>query len=160
VTTLGDFHAQDIDGHDVALSSYDGQVVLIVNTASQCGFTPQFAGLQQLYDEKARDGFTVLGFPCDQFGNQEPGTEDEIAAFCETSYGVTFPMFAKIDVNGENAHPLYAWLRSERAGRRGPDIDWNFTKFLIDREGRVVGRFGSKTEPADIAPDIEKALSD
>jgi glutathione peroxidase len=159
VTALGDFSARDIDGNDVDLSQYDGQVVLVVNTASRCGMTPQYAGLQDLYAAKADQGFVVLGFPCDQFGHQEPGTEEEIAAFCESSYGVTFPMFAKIDVNGDDAHPLYAWLRSERAGPRGADIDWNFTKFLLDRDGRVLGRYGPKTEPADITPDVEKALA-
>jgi glutathione peroxidase len=157
---LGDFTATSIDGQDIDLSSYDGQVVLVVNTASQCGMTPQYAGLQQLFDDKADQGFTVLGFPCDQFGHQEPGSEQEIAQFCETSYGVTFPMFAKIDVNGDDAHPLYQWLRSEKAGPRGPDIDWNFTKFLLDRDGNVVDRFGPKTEPADLREDIEKSLAE
>jgi glutathione peroxidase len=159
VTSLGDFHAQDINGQEVDLSSYDGQVVLVVNTASQCGFTPQYAGLERLFEEKADQGFVVLGFPCDQFGHQEPGTEQEIATFCETSYGVTFPMFAKIDVNGDQAHPLYQWLRSERSGSRGPDIDWNFTKFLIGRDGQVIDRFGSKVEPAELEADVEKALA-
>jgi glutathione peroxidase len=159
VTTLGDFTARDIDGQDIDLSSYSGQVVLVVNTASQCGMTPQYAGLQQLFDDKADQGFTVLGFPCDQFGHQEPGSEREISQFCETSYGVTFPMFAKIDVNGDDAHPLYQWLRSEKAGPRGSDIDWNFTKFLLDRDGKVLARYGSKTEPAEITVDIEKALA-
>jgi glutathione peroxidase len=159
VTTLGDFTARDIDGTDVDLSSYAGQVVLVVNTASQCGMTPQYAGLQQLFDDKADQGFTVLGFPCDQFGHQEPGSEQEIAQFCETSYGVTFPMFAKLEVNGDDAHPLYQWLRSEKAGPRGADIDWNFTKFLLDRDGNVVDRYGPKTEPAEITADIEKVLA-
>jgi len=159
VTTLGDFTARDVDGQDVDLSSYAGQVVLVVNTASQCGMTPQYAGLQQLFDDKADQGFTVLGFPCDQFGHQEPGSEQEIAQFCETSYGVTFPMFAKIEVNGDDAHPLYQWLRSEKAGPRGCDIDWNFTKFLLDRDGTVVDRYGPKTEPADMTADIEKVLA-
>jgi glutathione peroxidase len=157
--TLGNFHAQDIDGADVDLSSYDGQVVLIVNTASQCGFTPQYAGLQKLYDAHRGEGLVVLGFPCDQFGNQEPGSEGDIAQFCETSYGVTFPMFAKIEVNGDDAHPLWAWLRSEKEGPRGGDIDWNFTKFLLGRDGRVLARFGPKREPADLETDVEKALA-
>ena len=159
MTTLGDFTARDIDGQDVALSTYAGQVVLVVNTASQCGMTPQYAGLQQLFDDKADQGFTVLGFPCDQFGHQEPGSEQEIAQFCETSYGVTFPMFAKLEVNGDDAHPLYQWLRSEKSGPRGSDIDWNFTKFLLDRDGNVVDRYGPKTEPAEITADIEKVLA-
>jgi glutathione peroxidase len=159
VTSLGDFKATSIDGAEVDLSTYDDQVVLVVNTASQCGMTPQYAGLQQLYDDHRAEGFVVLGFPCDQFGNQEPGTEGEIAQFCETSYGVTFPMFAKVEVNGDDAHPLYAWLRSQKDGRRGSDIDWNFTKFLIGRDGQVLARFGSSKEPAEFAPDVEKALA-
>jgi glutathione peroxidase len=159
VTTLGDFSATSIDGDRVDLSTYDGRVVLVVNTASQCGMTPQYAGLQQLYDDHRDDGLVVLGFPCDQFGHQEPGSEKEIAQFCETSYGVTFPMFAKVDVNGDGAHPLFVWLRSEKAGPRGPEIEWNFTKFLLGRDGRVIERFGSKTEPADLEPDVEKALA-
>jgi glutathione peroxidase len=159
VTSLGDFSATSIDGDDVDLSVYAGQVVLVVNTASQCGMTPQYAGLQQLYDDHRAEGFVVLGFPCDQFGNQEPGSEGEIAQFCEDSYGVTFPMFAKIEVNGNGAHPLYQWLRSQREGRRGADIDWNFTKFLVGRDGHVLDRFGPTKEPVDIEPDVEKALA-
>jgi glutathione peroxidase len=158
--TLGDFSATDINGTDVDLSTYDGQVVLVVNVASQCGMTPQYAGLQRLYDEHAADGLAVLGFPCDQFGGQEPGTEKEIAAFCETSYGVTFPMFAKLEVNGDATHPLYTWLKSEQAGPKGADIDWNFTKFLLDREGRVVARYGPQTTPEEFTEDVEKALAD
>ena len=160
MTTLGDFQAIGIDGDGIELSAYDGQVVLVVNTASQCGMTPQYAGLQQLYDDHREDGFVVLGFPCDQFGHQEPGSEGEIAQFCETSYGVSFPMFAKVEVNGDGAHALYAWLRSQKEGRRGADIAWNFTKFLVGRDGQVLARFGSKTGPADIEPDVEKALTD
>ena len=158
-TTLGNFTATDIDGGDVDLSSYDGKVVLVVNTASQCGMTPQYAGLQELYDRRQSDGLVVLGFPCDQFGNQEPGSEGEIAQFCESSFGVTFPMFAKVEVNGDDAHPLWAWLRSEKEGPRGGDIDWNFTKFLLGRDGRVLTRFGPKREPADLEADVEKALA-
>ncbi len=159
-TTLGSFTARGIDGGDVDLSAYDGQVVLVVNTASQCGMTPQYAGLQALYETHADQGLTVLGFPCDQFGHQEPGDEQEIAAFCESSYGVTFPMFAKVDVNGEQAHPLWRWLTSQREGRRGADIDWNFTKFLVGRDGRVLGRYGPTTTPEEITADVEKALAD
>jgi glutathione peroxidase len=159
VTSLGDFHAQDITGADVDLSAYDGQVVLVVNVASQCGHTPQYAGLQELYDAKVGDGFTVLGFPCDQFGHQEPGTEAEIAEFCETAYGVTFPMFGKVEVNGDGAHPLYQWLRSEAPGRDGEDIEWNFTKFLVDRDGQVLRRYFFRKQPADLVDDIEKALA-
>jgi glutathione peroxidase len=160
VTRLGDFHAKTIDGRDVDLASYLGRVVLVVNTASQCGFTPQYAGLQRLYERHREDGLVVLGFPCDQFGNQEPGTDSEIAQFCESSFGVTFPMFAKVEVNGDGAHPLYQWLRSEREGPRGADIDWNFTKFLVGRDGSVLARFGPKRKPVDLEPDVEKALAD
>ena len=161
MTTLGDFSARSIDGEEVDLSSYDGQVVLVVNTASQCGMTPQYAGLQQLYDDHRADGFVVLGFPCDQFGHQEPGSEGEIAQFCETSYGVTFPMFAKIDVNGPDTHPLYEWLKSEKkAGALvGGKITWNFAKFLVGRDGQVIARYKPLTQPADLREDIEKALA-
>jgi glutathione peroxidase len=130
-----------------------------VNTASKCGFTPQYAGLQQLHDRYADQGFAVLGFPCDQFGHQEPGDEAEIAAFCENEYGVTFPMFAKIEVNGDDAHPLYQWLKSEQGGLLGGAIKWNFTKFLIGRDGQVLNRYGSTTKPSKIGPDIEAALA-
>jgi glutathione peroxidase len=158
MTTLGDFHATTIDGEDRALGDYVGDVVLVVNTASKCGFTPQYEGLQRLYDSYADRGFTVLGFPCDQFGNQEPGTEDEIAGFCERNYGVSFPMFAKIDVNGKDVHPLYEWLKDEQSGLLGGRIKWNFTKFLIGRDGTVLDRFAPQKEPADLMDDIEEAL--
>ena len=160
MTTISDFHATSIDGSDVDLGSYAGQVVVIVNTASQCGLTPQYAGLQQLYDDYADQGLVVLGFPCDQFGHQEPGTEDEIAAFCESSFGVTFPMFAKIDVNGDDTHPLFQWLKAKEGGLIGKDLRWNFTKFLIGRDGRVVKRFGPVKEPETMRPRIEKALAE
>jgi glutathione peroxidase len=158
MTTLGDFTATAIDGTEADLSAYEGQVVLVVNTASQCGFTPQYRGLQELQDTYAERGFTVLGFPCDQFGHQEPGTEEEISAFCERSFGVDFPLFAKVDVNGSAAHPLFAWLRSERSGLLGGRIKWNFTKFLVARDGTVVDRFGPTTRPERIAADIERVL--
>ena len=159
MTTLGDFTATSIDGHETHLSAYEGQVVLVVNTASQCGLTSQYAGLQELHDTYAERGFTVLGFPCDQFGNQEPGDEAEIASFCERNYGVSFPMFAKIDVNGDDAHPLYSWLRDEKSGLLpGDGIKWNFTKFLIGRDGRVIKRFSPTTEPAKLGDTIESAL--
>ena len=158
MTSLHDFKATSIDGEEIDLSSYDGKVVLVVNTASQCGFTPQYAGLQKLQDTYADRGFAVLGFPCDQFGHQEPGTEEQIAEFCESSYGVTFPMFAKVDVNGDTAHPLYQWLKSEQSGLLGGAIKWNFTKFLVGRDGAVLGRYGSTTKPGKIRPDIEQAL--
>ncbi len=159
VTTLHDFSATGIDGQEVALSSYDGKVVLVVNVASQCGLTPQYSGLQALYDDYQDRGFVVLGFPCDQFGHQEPGTEDEIATFCESRFGVTFPMFAKIDVNGSDAHPVFQWLKEERSGLLGGAIKWNFTKFLVGRDGEVIDRYAPTTEPKKIAEDIEKALA-
>jgi glutathione peroxidase len=158
MTSLSDFTARGIDGHDVDLGDFAGQVVLVVNTASKCGFTPQYRGLQQLQDTYAERGFTVLGFPCDQFGHQEPGGEQEIASFCERSFGVTFPLFAKVDVNGRGAHPLFAWLRSETSGLLGGLVKWNFTKFLVDHEGRVVRRYAPTTSPESIAADIEAAL--
>jgi glutathione peroxidase len=157
--TLADFHATTLDGKDQELGSYLGDVVLVVNVASQCGFTPQYEGLQRLYDTYGDRGFVVLGFPCDQFGHQEPGTEAEIAGFCQKNYGVTFPMFAKIDVNGDDAHPLYAWLKEEKRGLLGGAVKWNFTKFLIGRDGTVLARFAPQKEPADLAEDIEKALA-
>ena len=158
MTTLHDFTATSIDGHDVDLSSYDGKVVLVVNTASKCGFTPQYEGLQQLQDTYADRGFTVLGFPCDQFMHQEPGDEAEIASFCSTTYGVTFPMFAKIDVNGSGAHPLYQWLKKERGGLLGGAIKWNFTKFLVGSDGQVIDRYPPTTKPEQLTGDIEKAI--
>jgi glutathione peroxidase len=159
VTFLGEFQATSIDGAHVDLSAYVGQVVLVVNVASQCGHTPQYAGLQELYAAHADQGFSVLGFPCDQFGHQEPGDEREIATFCETSYGVTFPMFAKIEVNGAGAHPLYRWLCSQAEGPKGADIEWNFAKFLLDRDGRVIARYGYRTLPEEITADVEKAVA-
>lgn len=159
MTSLHDFSATSIDGTEIDLSAYDGLVVLVVNTASNCGFTPQYAGLQQLFDTYADRGFTVLGFPCDQFGHQEPGDEAEIAAFCQTSYGVTFPMFAKVEVNGSDAHPLYQWLKEEHGGVLGGAIKWNFTKFLVGRDGEVLDRFAPTTKPEKLTEDIEKALA-
>jgi glutathione peroxidase len=158
-TTLGDFHAVTIDGNEQDLGTYVGKVVLVVNTASECGLTPQYEGLQQLYDAYADRGFTILGFPCDQFGHQEPGTEDEIASFCQRNYGVSFPMFAKIEVNGSGTHPLFAWLKDEKRGLGGRAIKWNFTKFLIARDGTVLDRYAPQTEPAELTEDIEKALA-
>ncbi len=158
MTSLSDFTATSISGADVALSAYDGQVVLVVNTASQCGFTPQYAGLQKLQENYAEQGFTVLGFPCDQFGHQEPGTDSEIADFCETSYAVTFPMMSKIEVNGKDAHPLWKWLKDAKGGILGDAIKWNFTKFLLGRDGQVIKRYAPQTSPDDIAADIAAAL--
>jgi glutathione peroxidase len=156
---LANFSARAIDGSDIDLASYAGEVVLVVNTASQCGFTPQYQGLQQLHDEYAGQGFAVLGFPCDQFGGQEPGEDAEIAGFCERNFGVTFPLFSKVDVNGEHAHPVFQWLRSQKGGVLGTKIKWNFTKFLVGRDGEVLGRYAPTTKPAKIAGDIEKALA-
>ncbi|MCK9907835.1 glutathione peroxidase [Microbacteriaceae bacterium K1510] len=159
MTTLYDFSAPDIAGTEVPLERFRGQVLLVVNTASQCGFTKQYAGLERLYEDLNGRGFAVLGFPCNQFGGQEPGDAEEIANFCTLNYDVRFPMFAKIEVNGANAHPLYRWLKGEAKGLLGSEaIKWNFTKFLIDRDGQVVDRFAPTTEPAAIKPDIEKLL--
>jgi glutathione peroxidase len=159
VPTLADFSARAITGTDVSLSDYAGQVVLVVNTASKCGFTSQYAGLEQLWSRYREDRLVVLGFPCDQFGHQEPGDEAEIAGFCELNYGVGFPMFSKVDVNGAAAHPLFQWLRSEKGGVLGDRIKWNFTKFLVGRDGAVVRRYAPTTTPDKIAGDIEAALA-
>jgi glutathione peroxidase len=156
---LSDFSAASLQGAETPLSTYADQVVLVVNTASKCGMTPQYEGLEQLYRTYRDQGLVVLGFPCDQFGNQEPGTEAEIAEFCELNYGVSFPMFAKIEVNGKDAHPLYAWLKEERGGILGGAIKWNFTKFLINRQGEVVNRYAPTTTPDKIEPDIKAALA-
>lgn len=153
-----DFTADTLDGRPQPLADYDGKVVLVVNTASQCGFTPQFAGLEQLWESYRDDGLVLLGFPCNQFGGQEPGDASEIGEFCQKNYGVTFPMFAKVDVNGPDAHPLFAWLRSEAGGALGNRIKWNFTKFLIGRDGAVIKRYGSATKPEKIAAGIRAAL--
>jgi glutathione peroxidase len=158
MTTLADFTATAIDGTEVGLSTYAGQVVLVVNTASQCGFTPQYQGLQELQETYGERGLVVLGFPCDQFGHQEPGDEAEISQFCETRFGVTFPLFAKVDVNGPAAHPLWTWLKDSGGGLLGSRVKWNFTKFLVGRDGEVIGRYAPTTEPAKIAADIEEAL--
>jgi glutathione peroxidase len=159
MTSLQDFSATSIDGQDVDLSAYAGQVVLVVNTASQCGFTPQYAGLQRLHEQYGEQGFTVLGFPCDQFGNQEPGDDAEISDFCERNFGVTFPLFSKTEVNGDGAHPLYKWLREQKGGVLGNTIKWNFTKYLIGRDGQVIDRYAPTTKPEKITDDIEKALA-
>jgi glutathione peroxidase len=156
---LGDFKATRLDGTVEDLSTYDGKVVLVVNTASQCGFTPQFEGLEKLYQEYADQGLVVLGFPCNQFGGQEPGDSDQIGAFCQKNYGVTFPMFEKVEVNGDDAHPVYQWLREEKGGLLGSKIKWNFTKFLLGRDGEVIDRFGPTTKPEKLAKDVEKALA-
>jgi len=153
-----DFSAQSLAGEDVPLKRYEGQVLLIVNTASACGFTPQYKGLQALHEALSPRGFAVLGFPCNQFGAQEPGDAKQIEQFCETKYAVTFPMFAKIDVNGPTAHPLYQYLRKEKSGLLGSSIKWNFTKFLVDRSGKVVGRYAPTATPEAMRKDIETLL--
>ena len=160
MTTVYDFSARDIEGRERALSEFAGQALLIVNVASKCGFTPQYKGLEALWRSHREAGFAVLGFPCDQFGHQEPGDEQEIKDFCSLTYDVTFPLFAKIDVNGAGAHPLYVWLKSEKAGVFGTEaIKWNFTKFLVDREGRVVKRFAPADAPEKIDSDISAVLA-
>ncbi len=162
--TICAFSAEQLDGRNVALGEFRGKVLLIVNTASKCGFTPQYAGLEALHRKYRNRGLVVLGFPCNQFGRQEPGTAGEIASFCERNCGVSFYLFAKIDVNGNNAHPLYRFLNREKPARfrwpLGDGIRWNFTKFLVGRDGRVVARFGPRTKPAGLAARIEALLGE
>jgi glutathione peroxidase len=159
MASVHDFTAKDIDGAEIPLSDYRGKALLIVNTASKCGFTPQYEGLEKLHEDYAARGLAVLGFPCNQFGAQEPGDEAEIRNFCSLTYDVQFPMFAKIDVNGENAHPLYRFLKKQKKGLLGSEaIKWNFTKFLVDREGRVVDRFAPTAKPETLRPAIEVLL--
>jgi glutathione peroxidase len=153
-----DFSAKSLAGEDVSLQQYAGKVLLIVNTASKCGFTPQYQGLEALHRELSPRGFAVLGFPCNQFGGQEPGNAEQIEQFCTSQYDVSFPMFEKIDVNGFCAHPLYNYMKREKSGLLGPSIKWNFTKFLVDRSGRVVARFAPTATPAGIRRDIEALL--
>ena len=156
-----DFTARQIDGKDILLAVFKGQVMLIVNTASQCGFTPQFGGLEALHKSRAAKGLVVLGFPCNQFGSQDPGNDGEISAFCELNYGVSFPMMSRIDVNGPAAHPLYQWLSSEAPGLLGSKaIKWNFTKFLVGRNGQVIKRYAPTDKPESMAKDIDTALAD
>jgi glutathione peroxidase len=156
MTSIYDFTARDIDGKEQSLAEWRGKTLLIVNVASKCGFTPQYKGLESLWREHREQGFAVLGFPCDQFGHQEPGDEAEIKNFCSTSYEVSFPLFAKIEVNGEHAHPLYQWLKKEGKGILGSEgIKWNFTKFLINREGQVVKRYAPTDTPAKIEKDLQ-----
>lgn len=159
MTSVHDFTATAADGSDINLGDYAGKVLLIVNTASKCGFTPQYEGLEQLRDSYAERGFEVLAFPCNQFGAQEPGSEAEIVEFCTTRFNATFPIFAKVDVNGAGTHPLYAHLKDAAPGLMGTKrIKWNFTKFLVNRDGEVVARYGSQTKPEAIAADIEALL--
>lgn len=153
-----DYKVKNISGEDVSMSEYKGKVVLIVNTASKCGFTKQYEGLEELYEKYKDQGFIILGFPCNQFGAQEPGGNAEIKNFCTSTFSVTFPMMSKIDVNGDDADPLYKFLKKEKGGILGDDIKWNFTKFLIDREGNVVDRFASQKTPKALEKEVEKLL--
>ena len=157
---IGDFEAQTIQGKRVKLAAYKGKVLLIVNTASACGFTPQFAGLEQLWETYRDRGLVVLGFPSNEFGGQDPGSNDEIASFCERSYGVSFPMMSKVEVNGARAHPLWKWLEAQAPGLLGTEaIKWNFTKFLVGRDGRVLRRYAPNEAPDALRADIERALA-
>jgi len=158
--TFHNFSAKSLHGDPIDMKSYENKVVLVVNTASKCGFTPQYAGLQKLYEAYADQPFEILGFPCNQFGGQEPGSLEEIESNCLVNYGVTFPMFEKIDVNGNDAHPIFKWLKKEKSGFLGGKIKWNFTKFLIDKNGNVIKRYGSITKPSAIEQDIHEALED
>lgn len=160
MSNIYDFSAKTITGDDVSLADYQGKVMLVVNTASKCGFTPQFKGLEALYQQYKDKDFMILGFPCNQFLSQDPGSDEEISQFCELNYGVTFPMYSKIDVNGANAHPLFKYLAEQAPGLLGSKaIKWNFTKFLVDGQGKVVKRYAPQTEPKDIARDIETLLA-
>ena len=158
MSSVYDFSAVTLGGHELPLKTFEGQVLLIVNTASACGFTPQYKGLEDLYKALRPRGFSVLGFPCNQFGDQEPGDSQQIESFCSTNYSISFPLFEKIDVNGDNAHPLYQFLKSEKAGLLGSSIKWNFTKFLADRQGRVVARHAPTTKPESLMKEIEALL--
>ena len=153
-----DFSAKSLSGQETPLKQFEGQVLLIVNTASACGFTPQYKGLEALHQDLAPRGFAVLGFPCNQFGGQEPGDAAQIEQFCSNNYAVTFPMFAKVDVNGDNAHPLFNYLKKEKSGLLGSSIKWNFTKFLVDRAGKVVARHAPTARPEGLAKEIEALL--
>ena len=158
--TVYDFSARQIDGKEIPMAQFRGKVILVVNTASACGFTPQFGGLEALYKSYGGKGLAVLGFPCNQFGSQDPGQDSEIASFCQINYGVSFPMMSKIDVNGPAAHPLYKWLTAEAPGLLGSKaIKWNFTKFLVGKDGRVIKRYAPLDKPAVMAKDIETALA-
>ena len=160
MTTVYDFDAQSINGQPVALKQFEGKVLLIVNTASACGFTPQFGGLEALHQAYGKKGLVVLGFPCNQFGAQDPGSNNEIASFCEMNYGVSFPMMSKVDVNGTSADPLWAWLKSSAPGVLGSEtVKWNFTKFLVGRDGKVIRRYAPNEEPDALRRDIEAALA-
>lgn len=159
MSTIYDFTAERMDGNTQAFSEYKGKVLLIVNTASKCGFTPQFEGLEALHKQYESQGLIVIGFPCNQFGSQDPGSNDEIGAFCQKNYGVSFPMMAKVDVNGAEAHPIFKWLKEQKGGLLTDGIKWNFTKFLVDSNGQVVDRYAPTTKPEAIKADIETALA-
>jgi len=159
MATVYDFQARTIDGREVSLESFRGKVLLIVNVASRCGFTPQYRGLQELYDRHKKEGLEVLGFPCNQFGRQEPGKESDIQSFCDLQYGVQFPMFSKVDVNGPAAHPLYEFLKHTKPGfLLSKRIKWNFTKFLVDRSGKPIKRYSPQTTPSSIEADVQQAI--
>ena len=157
--SIYDYKVKDAQGKDRSISDYKGKVLLVVNTASKCGYTPQYKGLQDLYTRLGSQGLEILGFPCDQFGHQEPGSDAEIQQFCQLNYGVTFPIFSKIEVNGEHAHPLYKYLRSQRGGEKASDIEWNFAKFLVGRDGTVIVRYASNFTPEQLSPVIEDLLA-
>ena len=159
MSTIYDFTAECMDGTSQAFADYKGKVLLIVNTASKCGFTPQFEGLEALYQQYKEQGLVVIGFPCNQFGAQDPGTNEEIGAFCQKNYGVSFPMMAKIDVNGKDAHPIFDWLKDQKGGLLIDGIKWNFTKFLIGTDGKVIDRYAPTTKPDALKADIEQALA-
>lgn len=159
MSTIYDFTAERMDGTTQSLADFEGQVLLVVNTASKCGFTPQFEGLETLNKQYKDRGLTVIGFPCNQFGSQDPGSNEEIGAFCQKNYGVSFPMMAKVDVNGSDAHPVFKWLKEQKGGLLTDGIKWNFTKFLIGSDGQVIDRYAPTTKPEAIKADIEKALA-
>ena len=159
MSTVYDFTAERMDGSLQAFSDYQGKVLLIVNTASKCGFTPQFEGLEALHEQYKDQGLVVVGFPCNQFGSQDPGSNEEIGAFCQKNYGVSFPMMAKVDVNGKDAHPIFDWLKKQKGGVLTEGIKWNFTKFLVGSDGQVIDRYAPTTKPEAITADIEKALA-
>lgn len=157
--TIYDFTVKDAEGNDISLEQYRGKTLIIVNTASKCGFTPQYDALQDIYESWKDKGLEILAFPCDQFAHQEPGTNKEIQNFCEVNFGITFPVFGKLDVNGKTAHPLYQYLRAEKHGRGSDKIKWNFTKFIVDANGTVIDRYASAVKPEKLVPIIEKLLA-
>ena len=159
MSTIYDFTAERMDGTEQSFADFEGQVLLVVNTASKCGFTPQFEGLEVLNEQYKDQKLTIIGFPCNQFGGQDPGSNEEIGAFCQKNYGVSFPMMAKVDVNGSDAHPIFKWLKEQKGGLLTDGIKWNFTKFLIGSDGQVLERYAPTTKPEDLKADIEKALA-